>query len=256
MCALVFCKDLSYITNIDLPWEDLVFLSFRLHTASVQHFQNKPAISFDSSPPPNCLFFQHVRNSHIQPPEARSLPVLEVRAFLHGTLPTAAPQPLFAAPGWCWRVPAKKRAPRAVIVGVRAGCQLQRSRFGHGRQRWDRGRWWSWVQSDKERGSRLWGVRLFLLGRTKNGCVMRAWRRGNLSNPSTNSPRAWEYRGWGPPHPDIHGTAITATANIKALLRCRYSCIVIEVVECLSVGSYFNFPGNFLIAVLKAHFWS
>lgn len=85
MCTLVFCKDLSYINNIDLPWEDLVFLSFHLHTASVQRFQNKPAISFDSSPPLNFLFFQHVRNSHIQPPEARSLAMLEVLAFLRGS---------------------------------------------------------------------------------------------------------------------------------------------------------------------------
>lgn len=204
MCALVFCKDLSYINNIDLPWEDLVFLSFHLHTASVQHFQNKPAISFDSSPPPNCLFFQHVRNSHIQPPEAQSLPVLEVRAFLHGTLPTAAPQPLFAAPGWCWRVPAKKRAPRAVIVGVRAGCQLQRSRFGHGRQRWDRGRWWSWVQSDKERGSRLWGVRLFFIRENKEWVCDESLAERESQQSQHQQPQSLGIQGLGttPPwHP-------------------------------------------------------
>lgn len=84
MRALAFCRDLSYINNIDLLWEGLVFLSFCLHTASVQCFQDKPAISFDGSPPPNFLPFQHGRPVS-GPPEARSPAVPEACAFLHGS---------------------------------------------------------------------------------------------------------------------------------------------------------------------------
>lgn len=62
MCALAFCKDLHYVNNIDLLWKDLAFLSFCLHTTSVQHFQNETFYSFDGSLFPNFLLFQHGRH--------------------------------------------------------------------------------------------------------------------------------------------------------------------------------------------------
>lgn len=61
MCALAFCKHLHYTNNIDLLWEDLVFLSFCLHTTSAQHLQNETFYTFDSSLLPNFLLFQHGR---------------------------------------------------------------------------------------------------------------------------------------------------------------------------------------------------
>jgi len=160
--ALAFCEDASYINNIDLLWEELVFLSFRLHTTYLWCFQNKPSTSFDSSPPPDFLLFQH-RGTPIKLPEEQSVAVPEARAFQHG--------PQRRGPGW-WAPPPLQNpnillqplegastgeSPYSCRRRCAGGCQLRRSRLGRRRWRWDRGHQGSWVPSDEGRGQQGMG---------------------------------------------------------------------------------------------------
>lgn len=102
ICALAFQEGLSYINSIDLLREDGVFLSFCLHIASIQCFQHKATISFDSCQPPNFLLFWHVRHlcqatcsmDSVYPAGVGFL----ARHPRVGTLPMAAPPWQGAAP--------------------------------------------------------------------------------------------------------------------------------------------------------------